>query len=264
MPRYSLTNAVISLSLLAGSLLVGALAQSQTTRSTPKTPELQLSMDLDRQTPGLEQIFKTQTERPANPKPCLGRPLGDKIKKDILVSFQLVKGSKRSLIFEHKIGTNLATYWVHHISEVRHLNRDGNVDLVFYQGDDTSDETVLLLMRPNQVKAIYAGVNGLSRDLRPDTIGSITRNGQQVSRWDPDREVFVGNGIAWTTDSCVPLRKTPDANGEIIKALWEHEVVQLISKQGNWQKVSWEGDDAGWIDSRQLSITSPTKIFTLK
>lgn len=253
-----------TVSLLSVALLPQIPAQSQAKRSNPGKPELQLMMDLDRQTPELEQIFKTQTERPANPKTCPGRPFNDKITKDVFVNFQLVKGGKRSSLFEHRIGNNLATYWVHYISEVRHLNRDGSVDLVFYQGDDTSDETVLLLIKGEQVKAVYAGVRGLSREQRPDMIGSISMNGQQVSRWDPDREVFVGNGIAWTVDNCVPMRKTPEAKGEIIRSLSEHEIVKLISQQGNWQKVAWDGGDEGWIESRQLSRVSPTRVFPLK
>lgn len=253
----------VAVGLVALTLFPKQPAQSQSTRPNPNKPELQLSMDLDRQAPGLEQIFKTQTDRPA-PKTCPGRPSGNKITKEVWVNFQLVRDGKRSTLFEHNIGNNLATYWVHHISEVRHLNNDGNVDLVFYQGDDTSDETVLLLMKSDHVKAVYAGIQGLSRERRPDTVGSISQNGKVISRWDPDREVFVGDGIAWTIDSCVPIRKTPDAKGEIIRSLSEHEVVQLMSKQGNWQKVAWEGGEEGWIESRQLSPVSPTKIFPLK
>jgi hypothetical protein len=170
-------------------------------------------------------------------------------------------GAKPS-IPNHQNST-VVSYWVHHISEVRHFNRDGNVDLVFYQGDDTSDETVLLLMKGDHVKAVYAGVQELSREYRPDMVGSIIQNGKFLSRWDPDREVFVGDGIAWIVGSCVPMRKTPDAKGEIIRSLSENEVVKLVSKQGNWQKVTWGGDEA-WIESRHLANVSPTKIFPLK
>jgi hypothetical protein len=251
----------IAISLLA--LLPKTPAQSQATRPKPGSPELQLTMDLDRQATGLEQVFKTQTDR-APGKSCPGRPSGEKITKEVWVNFQLAREGKRSTLFEHKIGNNLATYWVHHISEVRHFNRDGNVDLVFYQGDDTSDETVLLLMKGDHVKAVYAGVQELSREYRPDMVGSIIQNGKFLSRWDPDREVFVGDGIAWTVGSCIPLRKTPDAKGEIIRSLSENEVVQLVSKQGNWQKVNWGGGDEGWIESRQLANVSPTKTFPLK
>jgi hypothetical protein len=266
MKPYTLIRTACLLTILGsiGLFLNNAPAQSQAARPKTTAPELHLAMDLIPDQSGLEQIFKTQTDR-APGKACPGRPGGNKITKEVFVNFQLAtaNSNKRSTLFEYKTGNNLATYWVNYIREVRHLNRDGNTDLVFYAGDDTSDEIVLLLMQPNQVKAVYAGSTGHSRESRTDTIGEIVRNGKQLSRWDPEREVFVGDGIAWTVESCVPIRKTPDAKGEILLSLSEHQVVMLSEQQGKWQKIAWEDGTEGWVETRQISKTSPTRIFSL-
>jgi hypothetical protein len=234
-------------------------------RSYVKAPELHLVMDLNREQPGLEKVFKSQVERPIAIKACPDRLWTNKLKRDVIAKFQIepANGGKQSTFFEYRIGTNLAVYWIAHLSEVRHINNDGIIDLVFYAGDDTSDETVLLLRRADSVKAVYAGSQGLSRRKRPSNVGEIDLGNGKTSKWDPDREVFQGDGVAWTTDNCVPLHKTPDNEGEIVFSIYENNIVELLEKKGDWQKINTDGA-IGWVESRYLSNTSPTKIFPIK
>jgi hypothetical protein len=256
----------IAAAIALGALLtLGLSAQAQTSRSRVKPPELHVMMDLDRQS-GLEQIFKSTLEKPMSANQvCLGRRWGEKMKQQVFVKFELVDGKsgKRSTMFEQNIGTNLATYWVYDIREVRHINQDGSVDLVFYAGDDTSDETVLLLRKQDHYKAIYAGNTGLRRNRAGAAIGETRLGDNKSTRWDPQQEVFVGEGIAWTTGDCIPFRRTPDSKGEMIFPLFGNNLVELLETQGDWQKIKLDGEE-GWVERRSLSRTSPTKVFSLK
>jgi hypothetical protein len=293
-------SAIAIFSLVSVSYTIFAIAPSTIAqRSTPSSPELVLMMDLDRDSPGLEKIYKTRFERPiADKDKCPARPRSERVTKNIYVNFQLERQGKRVTLFEYKIGNNLSTYWVDGFSEVRYLNQDGSLDFVFYTGDDTSSETVLLVMKPDRVKAIYAGVRDLDRWSRVYDLGVLYQDGKPVSVWDPEREVFEGKGIAWTVGDCVALRKTPDPKGEVMQSLGNHEVVNLIAEPErspeprrsgdrvrldlnttftssnilitslqargvSWQKISWNGK-VGWVDRSDISYTSPTQIFQLK
>ncbi|WP_019499352.1 hypothetical protein [Pseudanabaena sp. PCC 6802] len=297
-------STIAVLGIVSVSCAALAIAPSTTAqRSNSAAPELVLMMDFDRDAPGLEKIYKTQFDRPViERQQCPTSPKSERVTKNVFVNFQLERQGKRSTIFEYKIGNNLSTYWVHNISEARYLDPDGSLDFVFYAGDDTSSETVLLLMKPDRVKAVYAGVRDLDRWSRIYDLGVMYQDGKPVSVWHPEREVFVGKGIAWTVGDCVVMRKTPEAKGEVIQSLYAREVVDLVEEPEqmrdrlpsntssplrvrldlnttfsssnvlvtrlqargvSWQKVSWNGK-VGWVDRSDISYTSPTQTFPLK
>lgn len=54
------------------------------------------------------------------------------------------KGRVLNSFFRYEYGTEEADYWVYAVVGCD-VNKDGRTDLVFYSGDDTSDETVILL-----------------------------------------------------------------------------------------------------------------------
>lgn len=62
------------------------------------------------------------------------------------ISFDLKTSNGRVLnsFFRYEYGTEEADYWVYAVVPCD-VNKDGRTDLVFYSGDDTSDETVILL-----------------------------------------------------------------------------------------------------------------------
>jgi hypothetical protein len=297
--------AITILGLISVGYAVLAIAPSTIAqKQNPASPELVMVMDLDRNSPGLEKIYKTQFERPiADNEKCPARPGSERVTKNVYVNFQLERQGKRVTLFEYKIGNNLSTYWVHDISEVRYLNQDGSLDFVFHTGDDTSSETVLLLMNSDRVKALYAGVRDHDhRWSRVYDLGAMYQDGKPVSVWEPEQEVFVGKGIAWTLGDCVPLRKTPEPKGETIQFIYAHELVNLVeepekssdrpqqnmslpprvrlnlntsfsssnvlvtrlqARGASWQKVAWNGE-VGWVDRADISYTSPTQTFWLK
>ena len=55
-------------------------------------------------------------------------------------------GRTQRSFFSFDYGTNEADYWVYALVPCD-VNRDGKTDLVFYTGDDTSDDTVVLVNR---------------------------------------------------------------------------------------------------------------------
>jgi hypothetical protein len=62
------------------------------------------------------------------------------------ISFDLKTSTGRTLksLFSYEYGTDEADYWVYALVPCE-ANRDGRTDLLFYSGDDTSDERVVLL-----------------------------------------------------------------------------------------------------------------------
>jgi len=71
-------------------------------------------------------------------------------KRDILnwITFDLFtsRGIKARSFFTYNYGTaeEGGSYWIYVLTSTGDTNKDGKTDLVFYSGDDTSDETIKL------------------------------------------------------------------------------------------------------------------------
>jgi hypothetical protein len=77
------------------------------------------------------------------------KPLGNgrtKGKETHWIAFDLEtsRGRVANSFFRYEYGTDEADYWVYALVPCD-VNKDGRTDLVFYSGDDTSDETIILL-----------------------------------------------------------------------------------------------------------------------
>jgi len=72
------------------------------------------------------------------------------IKHWIEFDLTLARGRKIPSIFKYNYGTSEVTYWVYALISGGDLNGDGKTDLVFYSGDDTSDETITLVNKGNR------------------------------------------------------------------------------------------------------------------
>lgn len=68
------------------------------------------------------------------------------IKETRRIAFDLKtsRGREASSFFEYDYGTEEGQYWVYALVPCD-VNKDGRTDLVFYSGDDTSSETIILL-----------------------------------------------------------------------------------------------------------------------
>ncbi len=52
--------------------------------------------------------------------------------------------------FRYQYGSGEADYWVYALVSAGDINGDGKRDLIFYSGDDSSDETITLINRGNR------------------------------------------------------------------------------------------------------------------
>ena len=62
----------------------------------------------------------------------------------IVFNLATSKGQNRKSFFRYKYGSDWADYWVYALVPCD-VNGDGKMDLVFYSGDDESDDTIILL-----------------------------------------------------------------------------------------------------------------------
>ena len=184
-------------------------------------------------------------------------------------------GQKKGLtIFDYLIGDEESVYWQYKIEKAIDLNNDGLKDLIFYAGDDTTQEYVFLIQKPDYFKAVYSGTTALDMDFLFDfdksnnIIRSFDNTPSEpiLAFWNPRREIFEGQQISWINGDCMMYEK-PDLKSEVILRLSEGDVIfnaeSTEKLPDNWQiiQTSW---GKGWIDKKFLSNTSPTKIFPEK
>ena len=75
-----------------------------------------------------------------------GKPIKfDEIQHWISFDLTLATGRRIPSFFKYQYGTDQSSYWVYALVSADDLNADGKTGLVFYSGDDTSDETVTLI-----------------------------------------------------------------------------------------------------------------------
>lgn len=81
-----------------------------------------------------------------------GRPLKKHIKNWITFDLKTSRGLSIKSLFTYNYGTaeTGGSYWVYALIPVGDVNKDRKLDLMFYAGDDTSDETVILLNQGNR------------------------------------------------------------------------------------------------------------------
>jgi hypothetical protein len=98
---------------------------------------------------------KPDTIQPRTYKITARRAKGKKLKKSDVrhwIAFDLStsKGLRIPSFFKYNYGSDEAGYWVYALKSAGDVNKDGNTDLIFYSGDDTSDETVILANKINR------------------------------------------------------------------------------------------------------------------
>ncbi len=68
------------------------------------------------------------------------------------IALDLIASRGRSInsFFRYQYGNGEADYWVYALVSAGDINSDGKTDLIFYSGDDSSDETITLINRGNR------------------------------------------------------------------------------------------------------------------
>lgn len=98
---------------------------------------------------------KPDTIQPRTYKTNASRAKGKKLKKTGIrhwIAFDIVtsKGARIAEFFKYNYGSDESAYWVYALKSAGDVDKDGKTDLVFYSGDDTSDETIILANRTNR------------------------------------------------------------------------------------------------------------------
>lgn len=191
---------------------------------------------------------------------------------------------KGTTIFEYLYGDDEAQLWRYVINKAVDLNKDGIKDLIFYAGDDTSEEYIFLIRKPTYIKAVYSGQIGLDDFVNLNNSNDIILKSSSTgkfskifAKWNPKREVFEGRNIKWINKDCVRMYAEPNGKSKLLHLLMEGFFFDISNNKNNlrngWQKIKIETFDQstqkivemeGWVEKRYLSTTSPTRIFPIK
>ncbi len=182
------------------------------------------------------------------------------------VRYTLYPNGKKSgrVIFEENYGSTRASYWVHRLTLGKDLNRDGRKDLVFYMGDDTSDETTYLLQKLERFKAVSVGAAGLPSYTIDSENSLVNFNKKVVAQWDRSTEVWQSQQIGWVKGNCVAIRELPDAKSKIVTLGFDRNIMrsQAVRAVGDWIAVEDEDNNAkGWINKKYFSFIAPVRWF---
>ncbi len=167
------------------------------------------------------------------------------------------------VIFEENFGSTRASYWVHRLEIGKDLNRDGRQDLVYYMGDDTSDETTYLLQKQAGFKAVSAGASSLP-SYSIDSQGSIVSFGKVgLAKWDRVAEVWTSDKSGWVTGNCIAIRAQPDDKSQTIGLGFDRNLMTISQLQpvGDWIAIKTDGGGNGWINKKYFSFSAPVRWF---
>jgi hypothetical protein len=218
---------------------------------------------------------KTETIRPRTyTTPLLGGSSNQRrqVARAHWIAFDLIlaNGQMHTAFFRYRYGDDQSDYWVWALKSAGDVNNDGRVDLVFYSGDDTTDETVLLVQDRRRFRACSTGVilgeYRLDRDFSISTLSRYdARAGReiarrQIARWNPRFLFFEGRGLFWVRTGTA-LRAEPRQTAESIIPLRRDDAVIAVFNndapvtRGDWLKVETEYG-TGWVHRQALAANS--------
>jgi hypothetical protein len=136
---------LFALTLLASSIVQAQVVTDDVKHSFDETQPIKIDVDGD---------GKADTIRPRTyaivPNCAKGQPLKFiDIQHWIAFDLTLSTGRRMRSFFKYNYGSSEASYWVYALISAGDINRDGRTDLIFYSGDDTSDETITLINKGN-------------------------------------------------------------------------------------------------------------------
>jgi hypothetical protein len=190
----------------------------------------------------------------------------------ITFDLKLASGTRRASFFTYRYGDDRADYWTWALKPAGDVNRDGKMDLLFYSGDDTTDETVVLLQDATRFTGSSTGlilcdVCVIDRDLNVveleqyDTTAGRTIPSRILARWIPHRGYFEGSGLYWVRAGSVALREAPSAAAPVVTWFNKDDAVPAAFEngrpvvKGKWVKVS-TNEGHGWLDRGSLATSS--------
>jgi hypothetical protein len=169
------------------------------------------------------------------------------------------------VILEQDYGTSLASYWIHRLILDKDIDGDGRKELLFYMGDDTSQESMYLFVKPDGIKTVYLGVTDLPGARLNENFDLQFFRGKVFAQWHQAEQLWKSQDKRhlWTLGDCVEIRESPDARSKIVAMISKNEVLTVFQPQtdNGWIGVDFPYGKKGWIKAENTSFTSPVSIM---
>jgi hypothetical protein len=189
------------------------------------------------------------------------------------ITFDLVRTSTQPgrTVFEYRYGDEHADYWVWALIPAGDLDGNGQIDLVFYSGDDTTDETVILLQNGSTFRRCSTG--SILGDYNFDSSYNVTTlesydidtqtviPARIVGRWNGAKVWFEGTDLYWIHRQQLALRAEPHNSAKLIQWLGRDDAVinrvrrGKAVKRGGWLEVETTFG-RGWVQRSGLVTNS--------
>ncbi len=169
------------------------------------------------------------------------------------------------VILEQSYGTSLASYWVHRLTLDKDIDGDGRKELFFYMGDDTTEESIYLFLKPDAIKKVYLGVSDLPGAKLNENFDLQFFRGKVFAKWNRSEQLWKSqdNRYIWTLGDCVEIRERPDARSKIVSMISKNEILTVFQSQpdSGWIGVEFLYGQKGWIKIKNISFTSPVSMI---
>lgn len=137
---------IICLILLASALARAQDITDEDRRGFDELAAIYIDVDGDGELDAIQpRTYKINARRAKGKKP---KKTG--IRHWIAFDLATSKGVRITEFFKYNYGSDESAYWVYALKAAGDFDKDGKTDLVFYSGDDTSDETIILANRTNR------------------------------------------------------------------------------------------------------------------
>jgi|SRR5688500_8022102 len=144
--NFMRTILTLCLFLLAGSFVEAQTISDDVKRSFDELKPITIDVDGDRKPDTIQPRVYALVPGCAEGKALKFTDIQHWIAFDL----RLATGRRIPSFFKYQYGTDESSYWVYAVISAGDINGDGRTDLVFYSGDDSSDETVTLINKGNR------------------------------------------------------------------------------------------------------------------
>ncbi|BBC25299.1 SH3 domain-containing protein [Pseudanabaena sp. ABRG5-3] len=169
------------------------------------------------------------------------------------------------VILEKSYGTSVASYWVHRLTLDLDIDGDGQKELLFYTGDDTSQEMTYLFLKPDGTRVVNLGVTDLPGAQLNKMLDLQLFRGAVFAKWDKSAKLWRSQNrqYGWVLGDCVAIRELPDAQSKIVSMISSNELLSVAqsSRNDDWIQVKFAYNKRGWINAKNFSFTSPTSMI---
>lgn len=264
---------------IAGLLFFGLTAALARAAYAASSPDDFLVVDGDKHpfdelVPISVDLDKDGKKDTIQPRTYSSKPGDGQARTDLWITFdlRLATGKTQKDIFRYRYGNDRSHYWVWVLKPAGDANRDGKLDLVFYTGDDTTDEMVFLLQKGSRFEArssgsILCGHCFIDTGYNVKATGSfdggtkIQPPNRIIARWNPQREHYEGTELYWVSAPKVEIRTEPRSAAPSVFTLGKDDAVLVVFEQGRpvregtWLKVESEYG-SGWVERDALVSSS--------